>query len=116
MGGMKGLAVLASLFLMTAPAYRTGLHGVVTRSPTQPACAAEDPCSEPAGHVELVFVRNGSRHSVTTDSSGHYVVALAPGLYSVQIVGARFGFEPRRVTVVAGRAARVDFDVDTGIR
>lgn len=113
---LLAIATLALLGVGPAAATTAGLHGVVTRSPTTPSCAAEDPCSEPAVHTTIVFVRNGLRHAVVTDSLGHYSIALAPGVYRVLIPGARFGYEPHGVTVAAGRRGRFDVDIDTGIR
>ncbi len=83
-------------------------------------CVAEQPCTEPAGNVTLVFSRSGRvvRRTVT-DSAGRYRVRLPAGLYSVRRAGAS-GFdrrlEPNAARVRSGRFVRVDFSIDTGIR
>ena len=94
----------------------SGLRGVVSRGPIAPVCTAEQPCSAPFAHAVLVFSRSAREVARTTaDGSGHYRIALAPGLYAVRV--ARGGrLEPSPVRVRAGAFARVDFDVDTGIR
>ena len=98
----------------------SGLRGIVTRGPIGPVCVAEQPCTEPAPDVTLVFASGG--HVVgktTTDGEGRYRIRLAPGLYRVSRTGeARLGrrMEPVQARVVLGRFARVDFSIDTGIR
>ena len=90
------------------------------RGPNTPVCTAEQPCSEPAKNVTLVFSRNGQvvRRAKTNDQ-GRYRVALAPGLYVVRLTpkpNIGRGLEPVRARVVRARFRRVDFSIDTGIR
>jgi hypothetical protein len=98
-----------------------GLRGLVTRGPITPVCMVEQPCSEPAPHVTLLFSRNGRvvGRAVTNDQ-GRYRVRLAAGLYSVKRAGPvgkiGRGLEPDHARVRAGRLVRVDFSIDTGIR
>jgi hypothetical protein len=94
----------------------SGLRGLVTRGPTTPVCRVDQPCSEPAAHVKLTFVRAGRSWSVVTSAEGRYRIALVPGRYAVRIASARFGFSPTTATVPRGRVATVNFDIDTGIR
>ncbi|HEY3182776.1 MAG TPA: carboxypeptidase-like regulatory domain-containing protein [Gaiellaceae bacterium] len=94
----------------------SGLRGLVTRGPTSPVCRVDQPCSAPAAHVKLTFVRAGRSWSVTTGADGRYRISLVPGRYAVRIAGARFGYSPTAATVPRGRVATVNFDVDTGIR
>jgi hypothetical protein len=109
---MHGLLALAALV--------SGLHGVVMRGPTQPVCQIGKPCSEPAVGVVLVFSRDGRVAArARTGAGGRYAVRLAPGFYAVRLTTAPkigSGLTPRQVRVRSGRDARVDFDVDTGIR
>ncbi|MEN3342790.1 MAG: hypothetical protein V7644_2194, partial [Actinomycetota bacterium] len=49
------MSALLALVLLTS-----GLHGVVTRGPTQPVCQVGVPCSKPAVGAVLVFSRNGT--------------------------------------------------------
>lgn len=94
----------------------SGLRGVVTRGPVSPVCVAGRPCSAPFAHARIAFVRGGRSTGTVADAAGRYRVALPPGSYAVRIVGARFGYAPRRVVVPVGRFGVQDFSVDTGIR
>jgi hypothetical protein len=97
----------------------TGLHGIVTRGPTTPVCQVGTPCSEPAVGAVLVFSRNGRTAArVKAGPGGRYTVRLRAGYYAVRIdppqrIG---GLKPQNVRVRAGVNARVDFQIDTGIR
>ena len=109
------MSVLLALSLVAS-----GLHGIVTRGPIQPVCRIGTPCSAPAVGAVLVFSRGGHEAArVRAGAHGRYSVRLAPGFYAVRLspapkVGA--GLRPREVHVRAGTLARLDFDVDTGIR
>jgi hypothetical protein len=94
----------------------SGLYGVVTRGPTTPVCKVGVPCSAPFAHATLVFTRPGVTRKATADAQGKYRVALPAGAWSVRVQGSPFGWKPRSVTVPSGRYARVNVDVDTGIR
>jgi hypothetical protein len=100
----------------SAGATGTGLRGLVTRGPTRPVCEIGTPCSEPAPGVRLTFVRGAVIRSTTTDETGHYRIALAPGTYAVRIASAKFGYSPTRVLVPVDRVKVRNFDIDTGIR
>ena len=98
----------------------SGLHGVVMRGPIAPMCVAEEPCTEPAKNVTLLFSRNDRivGHAVT-DSAGRYRLHLPAGVYAVRRpppVGIGRGIEPNHARVYARRFVRVDFLIDTGIR
>jgi hypothetical protein len=98
----------------------SGLKGVVMRGPIAPVCVVEQPCSEPAPNVTLLFSRNGRVIGrAITNSDGRYRVRLPAGLYKVRRPGAVTvgrGLEPDQARVRAGRFMRVDFSIDTGIR
>ena len=116
---VSALVLAGTLAIASAPGATnrpSGLRGVVTKGPTTPVCRAETPCSAPAPHVALVFVRGGITRRVTTGNDGRYRVTLIPGTYQVRIPGARFGSMPRTAVVPAGRIAVEDFSIDTGIR
>ena len=89
------------------------------RGPITPVCMVGVPCSEPAADVVLVFSRAGRvvAHT-TTRQDGGYRLTLKPGRYSVRttIRTLGSGLSPRIVVVPRNRVARVDFDLDTGIR
>ncbi|MEN3340918.1 MAG: hypothetical protein V7644_322 [Actinomycetota bacterium] len=109
------MSALLALVLATS-----GLHGVVTRGPTQPVCQVGVPCSKPAVGAVLVFSRNGTVAArVRTGTGGRYAVRLQPGDYTVRTaptpkIGS--GLRPRRVHVLAGVLGRANFLIDTGIR
>jgi hypothetical protein len=94
----------------------SGLYGVVTRGPTTPVCQVGVPCSAPYANATLLFSRSGSTRRVTTDAKGKYRIALAPGRWSLRVKDAHFGARPTAVWVPAGRYAKVNVFVDTGIR
>jgi hypothetical protein len=98
----------------------SGLRGVVMRGPISPMCVAEQPCTEPAKNVTLLFSRNGRIVGrALTDSAGRYRLRLPAGVYAVRRpapVGIGRGLEPDHARVYAGRFVRVDFSIDTGIR
>ena len=119
LGLLLALALLAAAVGTPAAAAPSGLHGHVTRGPTQPVCRAGQPCTEPAAHLTLVF-RQPGRAPVTTrtDARGNYRVALPPGTYRVRTDGRGpgTGLWPARVRVRQGHDDRRDFSLDTGIR
>ena len=98
----------------------SGLSGVVVRGPIAPVCVAEQPCTEPARNVTLLFSRNSRVVGrAVTDTAGRYRVRLPAGVYAVRrpgSMGIGRGIEPNRARVYAGRFRRVDFSIDTGIR
>jgi hypothetical protein len=106
--------------LLALAALVSGLHGVVMRGPTQPVCQIGKPCSEPAVGAVLVFSRGGRVAArVRAGPAGRYAVHLQPGFYAVRLPTAPkigSGLTPRQVRVRSGLDARLDFDIDTGIR
>ena len=117
------LLVLVAL-LLVAPAGAVtgqGLYGSVTRSPTKPVCSNEAPCSEPAAHVSLRFLRGATLVATArTDLRGRYRVRLSRGVYTVRVAGAPAGGIGGRIDPAAVRVRAVwrhqNFDIDTGIR
>jgi hypothetical protein len=111
------LVIVAGAQATVAP---SGLRGVVVRGPISPMCVAEEPCTEPAANVTLLFSRNGRIVGRTvTDSAGRYRLRLAAGLYAVRRPGSVTigrGMEPDHARVYARRFVRVNFSIDTGIR
>src|ERR1700750_3399148 len=79
------LAALAFAAGAQATATRGTLTGIVTRVPVTPVCVAEQPCSEVATDVALLFVRNGAIVGrTTTNADGRYRLRLPAGPYAVQ--------------------------------
>jgi len=110
------VACLAVALPAAAGTQSTGLRGLVIRGPITPVCQEGVPCSAPAKHVKITFVRYGIAKSVFTGADGRYLVALTAGTYAVRFPSARFGFRPRTAFVPAGRMATRNFSIDTGIR
>jgi hypothetical protein len=115
------LAALAFAAGAQATAPRGTLTGIVTRGPVTPVCVAEQPCSEVAPDVALLFVRNGAIVGrTTTNADGHYRLRLPAGTYAVRraVVTGTLDrkLEPNHARVYGGRSHRVDFSIDTGIR
>jgi hypothetical protein len=114
------IAALLGVVSAQGTVYRSGLKGTVMRGPTSPACVAEQPCTEPASRLTLLFWRSGRIVArTTTDLAGRFRIGLAPARYRVSraaptTVGR--GLEPVLVRVVPGRFTTVDFSIDTGIR
>jgi hypothetical protein len=122
---MRALVLTSSLALVVvagaqATLARGTLTGVVMRGPVTPVCAIEQPCSEPAKNVTLLFSRNEQVVGrVATDDQGRYRLRLRAGRYSVRLPGSSAlgrKLEPNRVRVVAARRTNIDFFIDTGIR
>jgi hypothetical protein len=89
------------------------------RGPVTPVCRVGVPCDEPAANVVLVFSQSGRVVArTTTGRDGNYRVLLRPGKYGVRTVKRTLGsgLSPRIVVVPRHRVARVDFEIDTGIR
>jgi len=114
------LVVLTAAGSAGASTNPSGLWGEVKRGPVTPVCVAEQPCYAPAKGVTLVFLRGGVVvRRATTNDLGRYRVRLPAGRYSVRLpqkpaIGR--DLEPVQARVRAGRYARVDFSIDTGIR
>jgi hypothetical protein len=122
---VKALLILAAVGLLAAAGAQatstpSGLRGTVTRGPISPVCVAEQPCSEPAHNVTLVFLLgNHVAGRTVTDTAGRYRIRLAPARYQVSgTVQPRIGraLEPDHARVFPGSFTRVDFSIDTGIR
>jgi hypothetical protein len=117
------LLVLVTLVIVSPAAAATGqgLYGSVTRSPTKPVCSNEAPCSGPAAHVNLRFLRGATLVATArTDLRGRYPVRLPRGVYTVRVAGAPASGPGGRIDPVAVRVRTVwrhqNFEIDTGIR
>jgi len=117
--GLTAVAALALGCSTASGGTATGLRGLVKRGPIMPVCRVNVPCDEPARGVKLVFSRSGKVvATATTNQKGWYRVTLRPGRYSVRTNRRAFErrTQPSSATVPAGRVARRDFMIDTGIR
>jgi hypothetical protein len=120
---VRTLALVLTTLALAAPASPattpSGLRGIVMRGPITPVCRDGVPCDEPAANVVLVFSRSGRVVARTTTSrNGNYRLTLRPGRYGVKTTTRTLGsgLSPRVVLVPRHRFARVDFELDTGIR
>ncbi len=85
---------------------------------TSPATSAENYAEYP-----LIILSQGGKKEIariTADANGRYRLALPPGDYILDVEGRRpkghVRAKPQRFTVVPNQIARVDMDVDTGVR
>ena len=93
------------------------LSGVVMIGPTPGPCKADEPCSRPAGDVGLQFVRSGEVvASVTTDEQGRYDVQLEPGTYLVRAPDYPLPATIQPATVTVEDDARLNIEIDSGMR
>ena len=115
------LASVLFIFAMTgtARAEETGIEGVISVSPARPGPQREGMSDKvPVANTAFV-VKQGEEKvtSFTTDTAGHFRVALPPGHYVVtrENAGAigRWRFE---VEVAPGKMATVDWTGDSGMR
>jgi hypothetical protein len=82
------------------------------------------PSIEPEVYAEYPLIIRGSDGEteiarVTADANGNYRTALPPGTYVLDVQGrgpGRVRAQPRRFEIVSGQTARVDMDIDTGVR
>jgi hypothetical protein len=107
-----------------ASATQGALAGDVVAGPTCPVERAEDPCPPkpvPDREVEILGANSAVVATATTDSKGHFSVALAPGTYTVTVpikqglIGMR-QMSDVKATVTAGQVTTVKVMLDTGIR
>jgi hypothetical protein len=100
------------------------LAGDVVAGPTCPVERAEDPCppkAVPNREVEILGANNSVVATTTTDSKGHFSVALAPGAYTVTVpikqglIGMR-QMSDVKANVITGQVTTVKIMLDTGIR
>ena len=109
---------LALFFLLGAGSSGSGsgLRGTVLLDPGYPTCQMGTPCTRPAAHVLLRFLRSGQVVAHTrTDGQGRYRIALRPRTYRVSSQSGAV-LKPTRVTVGTDRYRRVTFTLDIGIR
>jgi hypothetical protein len=100
------------------------LAGDVVAGPTCPVERAEDPCppkAVPDREVDILGTNGVVVTTATTDSKGHFSVALAPGTYTVTVpikqgqIGMR-QMSDVKANVTAGQVTTVKVELDTGIR
>jgi hypothetical protein len=123
--------LLVALVLVTAAcgAYRfpgstptptaTGtVSGTVVSVPCSPVEAADQPCAgRPLAGVEIDFTQGDAAAKAATDSTGHYLVTLESGTWSVHlVVRMRIISGPAQITVTPGSTVPASYVLDSGIR
>jgi hypothetical protein len=97
-----------------------GLEGQVIHGPVTPTCVPDRPCDLPFAAIFHVYQAGIERAHFTSDTLGHFVIALAPGTYRVVPDDSAPVMNPRSqakdVTVASTGVTRVQLDFDTGIR
>jgi hypothetical protein len=111
------------LAAMRAAATTAGVGGRVTGGPTCPVERPGDPACAPRLVAGAVLVVRGADNAevarFTTDASGFYRIALAPGAYTLEVgpvKGFMSGPGPQAFTVQDGATTPLDLAYDTGIR
>jgi hypothetical protein len=100
------------------------INGDVVAGPTCPVEQAGRPCPpQPVADRQVMIETPGgaTAATTTTDASGRFSVAVAPGSYvlQVQIVPGQIGMwqvTPGAVTVTANHTTTIHLVLDTGIR
>ena len=69
----------------------------------------------------IILSQDGKKEiaRLTADGNGNFRTALPPGDYVLDVQGRARGHvraKPQRFTVVSNHTARVDMDIDTGVR
>jgi hypothetical protein len=96
----------------------TGIEGTARFGPIRPMCQPESPCTAPFSTAFEVWQDKRVVTRFQSDSSGHFVVHLPPGTYTVipgRPVGILIRSQVHEVTVKSGGLTHVDLDFDTGI-
>lgn len=99
---------------------RSGIEGHATYGPITPVCYVGQPCDAPLS-ASFDVEREGERVArFHSDSSGHFLVYLPPGMYTIIPDSATPIMFPRlqrhEVSVAPGGLTETDLDFDTGIR
>lgn len=94
------------------------VYGLMLRGPTQPVCAANDPCDEPFAAGFTVFQGSRDVRRFRSGSDGRFAIRLDPGDYTVvpDSDAPILGRQPKDLQVAVADSIFVTFDFDTGIR
>lgn len=97
----------------------TGLTGSVLRGPVTPVCVVSRPCDAPFSAEFHVYRGTLEVAQFASDMTGHFTVALSPGIYTVvpDSTAPLFPrFQSRVVAVLPQGETTVTLEFDTGIR
>lgn len=105
----------------TQPNDTSGIEGTIVVSPSQPGPIREDKGPSVAAVPNAKFLVKAGDATVatfTTDSEGHFQVALPAGHYVITREGApsRIGRWQFEANVVAGQVTKVNWTADSGMR
>ena len=98
---------------------RTGLEGTAHRGPTRAVCRTAKPCNAPLSATFELWQGERVVGRFRSDSSGHFLVHLPPGTYTVVpdgSVGILIRSQAHEVTVGPSGLTHVELDYDTGIQ
>jgi hypothetical protein len=110
---------------MTDPKTAGTLEGRVTIGPICPVERIDEPCDPPpemyARHKLAVMKAEGNQKvmEISMDSKGYYHAELPEGDYVIDFTPHDVGIGPpplKQVHITAGQTAKLDIDIDTGIR
>ena len=116
------LTLMCSVLAQTpAPSSGTGIEGVISAGPAYGGPArAGMPNSRPLPNTTFVVSGDmGAAAEFTTDETGRFRIALAPGRYSVSIKEKKSAigrYGPFTVEVTGGQMTKVAWACDTGMR
>jgi hypothetical protein len=97
----------------------TGLEGTAHRGPMRPVCQVDNPCNAPFSATFEVWQAERVVARFRSDSTGHFLVHLVPGAYTVvpdASVGILIRSQVHEVTIRPSGLTHVVLDFDTGIR
>ena len=124
--GCVGLALICSAVPSDAaePGFIEGHLKILPLREVELADADNTKTATPQAYAEyplVVLSRDGKREiaRLTADADGHYRAELPPGDYVLDVhdrARKHVRTKPKPFTVVSNQTARVDIDVDTGVR
>lgn len=104
------------------PAYLDASYSVGPLCPVEPCDVSEEKMKAVYGAWMLLIYKQGTDElvkQVPFEISGHSLVELAPGNYTIRVPDSKTGFSkdlPKDVTLTAGQTTKLSVHVDTGIR
>lgn len=114
------LTLLVACSETASPSASTGIFGTVQAGPVCPVEQVGSPCPpQPWSGTVRATAADGSTFQATTDDAGNYVLSVPAGTYTVVAVtdeGTLPMGIPSDAVVGDGARARVDLEVDTGVR
>ncbi len=97
-----------------------GIAGNVSEGPTTPVCMPGVPCTRPLAHANLQildYTTHAMVNTVSSDSSGNFIVNVPDSVYLVQVITVDFPRCPAQVVTVSGQSlALIQVNCDTGLR